>query len=160
MGFKVEDLSHSLGFRISDIEQQADESGTTLNKTVDGILNSDDKLLSSLQKLGWELDQQDPEEAQTVERLREVCMRYASLPLTSSTLLKGYQVDKKYRRDTSHKVGQSLSRVTHRSRAQRAMPTCIRRRGQGAARRARVTLLGDSSRGPDVCGTTTSRAGT
>lgn len=75
MGFKVEDLSHSLGFRISDIDQQADESGTVLNQTVDGILSSDDKLLSSLQKLGWELDQQDPEEAQTVERLREVCMR-------------------------------------------------------------------------------------
>ena len=75
MGFKVEDLSHSLGFRISDIDQQADESGTVLNQTVDGILSSDDKLLSSLQKLGWELDQQDPEEEQTVERLREVCMR-------------------------------------------------------------------------------------
>ncbi|KAL6866521.1 hypothetical protein ACO1O0_002632 [Amphichorda felina] len=72
---EVEDLSHSLGFRISDIDQQADESGTVLNQTVDGILSSDDKLLSSLQKLGWELDQQDPEEAQTVERLREVCMR-------------------------------------------------------------------------------------
>lgn len=75
MGFKVEDLSHSLGFRISDIEQQADESETTLSQTVDEILGSDDKLLSSLQKLGWELDQQDSEEAQTVRQLREVCMR-------------------------------------------------------------------------------------
>lgn len=46
-----------------------------LNQTVDGILHSDDKLLTSLQKLGWELDQADPEEERTVEKLREICMR-------------------------------------------------------------------------------------
>lgn len=44
---------------------------------VDETLTSDDKLLSSLQKLGYEVDQQDPEEAQAVEKLREVCMRLA-----------------------------------------------------------------------------------
>lgn len=44
---------------------------------MDDALQSDDRLLSSLQKLGWELDQQDPEEKQSVEKLREICMRYA-----------------------------------------------------------------------------------
>lgn len=76
---EVEEMSHSLGFRISDLEQQATESGSSLNQTVGESLASDDKLLSSLQKLGYELDQQDPEEAQTVAKLREVCMRYSSM---------------------------------------------------------------------------------
>jgi hypothetical protein len=50
-----------------------------VKKTVDGVFQSDDKLLSSLQKLGWELDQQDPEEEKTIEKLRETCMRYVNL---------------------------------------------------------------------------------
>lgn len=77
----MEELSHSIGFRIAELEQQAKDSGLQLNQTVDGLLHSDDKLFTSLQKLGRELHQQDPEEAQTVERLREICMRYAPLPL-------------------------------------------------------------------------------
>ncbi|KAK7427177.1 hypothetical protein QQZ08_006290 [Neonectria magnoliae] len=72
---EVEDLSHGLGYRLSDLEQQTKDVRTILNETVDGILHSDDKLLSSLQKLGWELDQRDPEEQQMVEKLREICMR-------------------------------------------------------------------------------------
>ncbi|KAF4119366.1 hypothetical protein GMORB2_4885 [Geosmithia morbida] len=72
---EVEDLSQSLGFRISDIEQQTGDSGEALRQIVGDVLRSDDKLLSSLQKLGWELDQQDPEETQMVAKLREVCMR-------------------------------------------------------------------------------------
>ncbi|KPM35352.1 hypothetical protein AK830_g11226 [Neonectria ditissima] len=72
---QVEDLSHGLGYRLSDLEQQTKDVRTILNETVDGVLHSDDKLLSSLQKLGWELDQRDPEEQQTVEKLQEICMR-------------------------------------------------------------------------------------
>lgn len=39
------------------------------------MLHSDDKLLQSLQKLGWELDTEDPEETETVTKLREICAR-------------------------------------------------------------------------------------
>lgn len=72
-------MSQNLGYRVTDLEQQTKDTRTVLNETVDGIFRSDDRLLSSLQKLGWELDQQDPEEQQTVEKLREICMRYVSL---------------------------------------------------------------------------------
>lgn len=71
----MEDLAQSVAFRVSDLEQQSEESGTYLNETIDEILTSDDKLLSSLQKLGWELDKQDPEEAQTIDKLREISAR-------------------------------------------------------------------------------------
>lgn len=72
---QVEDLSHSLGFRLADLAQQNTESVSNLNGTIDRILSSDDKLLASLQKLGYELDQQDPDEAKTADDLRETCMR-------------------------------------------------------------------------------------
>lgn len=64
-------------YRVADLEQIAKDSRSNLKKTVDTVFQSDDKLLSSLQKLGWELDQQDPEEEKTIEKLRETCMRYA-----------------------------------------------------------------------------------
>ncbi|KAF7556841.1 hypothetical protein G7Z17_g1178 [Cylindrodendrum hubeiense] len=73
---EVEDLSHGLGYRVADLEQQTKDVRTILNETVDGIFHSDDKLLSSLQKLGWELEQRDPEEQKTVEKLREILMRF------------------------------------------------------------------------------------
>jgi len=46
-----------------------------VKQTAEGILHSDDKLLSSLQKLGWELETQDPEEQDNVVTLRETCAR-------------------------------------------------------------------------------------
>jgi hypothetical protein len=42
---------------------------------VDTLFRSDDKLLSSLQKLGWELETESPEEEQDVAMLRETCAR-------------------------------------------------------------------------------------
>ena len=102
---EVEDLSHSLGFRISDIEQHADESGTALSQAVNDILGSDDKLLSGLQKLGWELDQQDPDGAETVDKLREVCMRLVTVLRVTLHDTKSVQVNKEYRRDAPYKVG-------------------------------------------------------
>jgi hypothetical protein len=68
-------LSQSLSFRLADLEQQDADFGSNLNGTIEGVLNSDDKLLSSLQKLGYELDQQDPDEAKNIDRLRETCLR-------------------------------------------------------------------------------------
>ncbi|PNY26329.1 Uncharacterized protein TCAP_03735, partial [Tolypocladium capitatum] len=72
---EVEELSQNLGFRLSDLEQQGRDARPSLEEVVDGIFRSDDKLLSSLQKLGSELEQPDPDESQAVEKLREICMR-------------------------------------------------------------------------------------
>ncbi|KAF9769723.1 hypothetical protein IL306_012814 [Fusarium sp. DS 682] len=73
--FEVDGEAQSLEYRVADLEQIAKDSRSNLKKTVDTAFQSDDKLLSSLQKLGWELDQQDPEEEKTIEKLRETCMR-------------------------------------------------------------------------------------
>ncbi|OBS17732.1 hypothetical protein FPOA_09464 [Fusarium poae] len=73
--FEVDGEAQSLEYRVADLEQIAKTSRSNVKRTVDSVLQSDDKLLLSLQKLGWELDQQDPEEEKTIERLRETCMR-------------------------------------------------------------------------------------
>ncbi|RBR08889.1 uncharacterized protein FIESC28_10069 [Fusarium coffeatum] len=73
--FEVDGEAQSLEYRVADLEQIAKQSRDNVKKTVDGVFQSDDKLLSSLQKLGWELDQQDPEEEKSIEKLRETCMR-------------------------------------------------------------------------------------
>jgi hypothetical protein len=80
-------LAQGLEFRVADLEQQGVDAGKGLSKTIGDILQADDKLLSSLQKLGRELDQQDPSEARNVEKLRETCMRYASWPALASNHL-------------------------------------------------------------------------
>ncbi|KAF4456036.1 hypothetical protein F53441_1757 [Fusarium austroafricanum] len=73
--FEVDGEAQSLEYRVADLEQIAKDSRSNMKKTVDAVFQSDDKLLSSLQKLGWELDQRDPEEEKTIEKLRETCMR-------------------------------------------------------------------------------------
>ncbi|KAM0414679.1 hypothetical protein ACHAPT_013482 [Fusarium lateritium] len=75
LAFEVDGEAQSLEYRVADLEHLAKDSRSNLKHTVDDALQSDDRLLSSLQKLGWELDQEDPEEKQTVEKLREICMR-------------------------------------------------------------------------------------
>ncbi len=72
---QVDELSQALGFRVSDLEQQRKGAGSQLHQTVDGLCRSDDKLLSSLQKLGWELKTEDPEEQQRISELRDICAR-------------------------------------------------------------------------------------
>ncbi|PNH46163.1 hypothetical protein VD0004_g1845 [Verticillium dahliae] len=57
------------------MEQQAAMTTESVQEVIEEALRSDDKLLSSLQKLGWELDPEDPEETQNVATLRECCMR-------------------------------------------------------------------------------------
>ncbi|KAK0711931.1 hypothetical protein B0H67DRAFT_602550 [Lasiosphaeris hirsuta] len=71
----VEELSQRLDSRITELEQQGKGDGTSIRQTVDTLLHSDDKLLSSLQKLGWELETEDPEEQDNVVMLRETCAR-------------------------------------------------------------------------------------
>ncbi|CAP68299.1 uncharacterized protein PODANS_7_3870 [Podospora anserina S mat+] len=54
---------------------QTTGAGPAIQQTVDTLFRSDDKLLASLQKLGWELDTKDPEEQNHVVMLRETCAR-------------------------------------------------------------------------------------
>ncbi|KAI3400630.1 hypothetical protein diail_2342 [Diaporthe ilicicola] len=71
----VELLSQGLDYRMSELDQGTKELGRDLTNVVDEVLRSDDKLLSSLQKLGWELETEDPEETESVGQLREICAR-------------------------------------------------------------------------------------
>ncbi|KAG8165552.1 hypothetical protein KVR01_004104 [Diaporthe batatas] len=71
----VELLSQGIDCRISELCQGIEDSAKDLANVVDDVFNSDDKLLSSLQKLGLELDMEDRGEAETVSQLREICAR-------------------------------------------------------------------------------------
>ncbi|KAK4667880.1 uncharacterized protein QC764_703870 [Podospora pseudoanserina] len=71
----VEELSQSLDSQLLELEQQTTGAGPAIQQTVDTLFRSDDKLLASLQKLGWELDTKDPEEQNHVVMLRETCAR-------------------------------------------------------------------------------------
>lgn len=56
---------------MSEMEKQNNDP----DKLIGEVFRSDDKLLSSLQKLGWELETEDPEETKGVETLRDICAR-------------------------------------------------------------------------------------
>lgn len=71
----VELQSQSLDYRLTEVHQQNQGTGEDLANIVDGMLQSDDKLLCSLQKLGWELDTEDQEETESVSKLRDICAR-------------------------------------------------------------------------------------
>ncbi|KAK3681612.1 hypothetical protein B0T22DRAFT_445229 [Podospora appendiculata] len=75
IGAAVEELSQVLDSNITDMEQQHKAESANVHKTVDSLVRSDDKLLSSLQKLGWELETEDPAEQDNVTALRETCAR-------------------------------------------------------------------------------------
>lgn len=74
----MEAASQSLGFRISDLEEQGTQAGSNLKGTLGDIFRTDDKLLANLQKLGWELEQPDPDETSKIDKLRETCSRLAA----------------------------------------------------------------------------------
>lgn len=62
-----------LSVYVTELEQQSKGVGKDLHQRVETLLQSDDKLLASLQKLGWELETENPEEQKDIVRLREVC---------------------------------------------------------------------------------------
>ncbi|KAL7791508.1 hypothetical protein V8C37DRAFT_381913 [Trichoderma ceciliae] len=76
---EVEAASQSLAFRISDLEEQGTQAGSNLNGTLGEIFRTDDKLLANLQKLGWELEQPDPDETSKIDKLRETCSRLVKI---------------------------------------------------------------------------------
>lgn len=74
---QVDQLSQSIQQQISQLasSQQPGKGKADFKGSLEDAFQSDDRLLASLQKLGWELEQPDPEEAVPVEKLKEVCMR-------------------------------------------------------------------------------------
>ncbi|UKZ51212.1 hypothetical protein TrVGV298_004969 [Trichoderma virens] len=76
---EVEAASQSLAFRISDLEEQGTQAGSNLNGTLGEIFRGDDKILANLQKLGWELEQPDPDETSKLDKLREICSRLVKI---------------------------------------------------------------------------------
>ncbi|KAK4079705.1 hypothetical protein H0G86_005828 [Trichoderma simmonsii] len=76
---EVEAASQSLAFRISDLEEQGTQAGSNLKGTLGEIFRGDDKILANLQKLGWELEQPDPDETSKIDKLREICSRLTKI---------------------------------------------------------------------------------
>lgn len=75
----MEELSQRLDSRIAELEQQSGGGGrASVQQTAEALFHSDDKLLSSLQKLGYELETEDPDEQDNVVMLRETCARSAA----------------------------------------------------------------------------------
>lgn len=72
---EITEIAHGIEFRIAELKQDGDPKGNELHQALDVILKSDDALLTSLQKLGWELNEPDPEEAKSTDKLRETCLR-------------------------------------------------------------------------------------
>lgn len=73
---QTNELAESLGSRALELEQHNTQAAETIQQTVDTLFRSDDKLLNSLQKLGWELETEDAEEQRDVVTLRETCARF------------------------------------------------------------------------------------
>ena len=71
----MEELSQSLKYQTSDLEQQSKASETNVKQILDSILKSDDKLLSSLQKLASDLDPVRSGDGDTIARIRDLCAR-------------------------------------------------------------------------------------
>jgi hypothetical protein len=59
-----------------DLEQQSKASEAGVKQTIDSILQSDDKLLLSLQKLASDLDPGQSGDDNSITRVRELCARY------------------------------------------------------------------------------------
>ncbi|EFX00040.1 hypothetical protein CMQ_7042 [Grosmannia clavigera kw1407] len=72
----VEQLSRRLSDHVPEVEQQAKGTQGYAQQMVDGLCRLDDKLLVSLQKLGWALAApDDADEQQTISQLRDICLR-------------------------------------------------------------------------------------
>lgn len=71
----VADLSQQIELRVSELDPQSGGSLDSIQQLANLLLVADDKLLMSLQKLGWELDTEDPQEKANVNELRDICAR-------------------------------------------------------------------------------------
>lgn len=75
LAHSVANLAQNIESRVFDLEQAGTGNSDTIQQTVNDLLASDDKLLASLQKLGLELETEDPGEKEGVAELRDICAR-------------------------------------------------------------------------------------
>ncbi|PKS10128.1 hypothetical protein jhhlp_001878 [Lomentospora prolificans] len=72
---QVEELSRSLETKISEVEEQTHNANQDLQQSVGTLLESDDKLLRSLEKLSNEFNLGDSRDDEAINKLQETCMK-------------------------------------------------------------------------------------
>ncbi|KAB5523125.1 hypothetical protein GE09DRAFT_492227 [Coniochaeta sp. 2T2.1] len=70
----VANLSQVIELRLVELDHGTGALDSTQH-IVSSLLTADDKLLTSLQKLGWELETEDPHEKENVGKLQDTCAR-------------------------------------------------------------------------------------
>ncbi|RKF63554.1 hypothetical protein OnM2_024059 [Erysiphe neolycopersici] len=73
---RISDSVQSLIYKCSDQAQYLKTSDLNFKQAISNILQFDDRLLSSFQKLASELDKNLPEDEETIERVKDLCARY------------------------------------------------------------------------------------
>lgn len=71
----VDGLCHDIELQLSELDSHGSGSLDKTRQVVGSLFVADDKLLSSLQKLGWELETEDPQEKEDVKKLQDMCAR-------------------------------------------------------------------------------------
>ncbi|KAL3425017.1 hypothetical protein PVAG01_04298 [Phlyctema vagabunda] len=71
----VEEMTENLSYQTLELQQQVKASEANVKQTVDAVLKSDDKLLSSLQKLSNDLEPSQSTDDVLIEKIRELCAR-------------------------------------------------------------------------------------
>lgn len=71
----VEGLRHQVELQLSGLDSHSSGALDATQHVVGSQLSVDDKLLSSLQKLGWELETEDPQEKEDIKKLQGICAR-------------------------------------------------------------------------------------
>ncbi|OIW32904.1 hypothetical protein CONLIGDRAFT_570660 [Coniochaeta ligniaria NRRL 30616] len=68
-------LSQEIELRLSELDSHGSGALDKTQQLVQSLFAADDKLLASLQKLGWELETEDPQEKENVRKLQDICAR-------------------------------------------------------------------------------------
>lgn len=71
----VAGLSQETELQLSELESGGSVGLAAIQQLVDSMCVGDDKLLQSLQKLGWELETEDVQDKEDVDNLRDICAR-------------------------------------------------------------------------------------
>ncbi|KAI6246989.1 hypothetical protein HI914_04985 [Erysiphe necator] len=76
---QISDLVQSLIYKSSDQVQYLKTADVNSKQAVSNVLQSDDRILSSFQKLLSNLDDNLPENQEKIERVKDLCARYIKL---------------------------------------------------------------------------------
>jgi hypothetical protein len=71
----LEGLCQEIELQLSELDWHGSGAVDSTQHVVNSLFTADDKLLSSLQKLGWELETEDPQEKENVKKLQDICAR-------------------------------------------------------------------------------------